>query len=190
MILNLIKLTIKKFTFTMALFMGLLFSLTSINVAVAAENPVQNIAVVIIGSPDFKDKSTMKFIKKYFVDENKNKNLTFLYGDEVQSKYHDYWFDTKGSVDEGVPTKEDFLAFVSYSGYDKVIFLKVEAVFHNEGTLITPGPYGVGVPLTYKKITINGFLVDKDKVVKTASTTQDKFYKCFKEMGKVFNPLL
>ena len=180
----------------------------------------RQIAIVVVSSDaDFKTKSFTNQARKDLKKNNKknkfkfipdsirgtveksNSEFTVLSGDEIQNKYHDYWFD-KGMLQEGNPTREDFVNFVSYSGYDKVIYLLVNnptitqtgAIGStigagNTGTVIYTNSYSAAV-------TIDAFLVDKNKIIKTANASKgggskwSAFKQSIRSISEVFNPLL
>lgn len=104
----------------------LLMTTAIVSEAASLTNTVSNqIAVVIVGSADYKTKEFLNLTKDYFKPIDKSSVITVLSGKDVQNKYQKYWFD-KGLIDEGTPTKEDFVEFVNYSGYNKVIYLVIK----------------------------------------------------------------
>ena len=158
---------------------GLLVLCIANFVSAASLNSAQKIGIVVITAD-----STFK--TKQFNDKSKEafkgmaKNLEVFNGDAVQSKYDDYWLE-KGLLEEGKPTKEDFISFVSFGEYDKVIYLLVrDVVIDGQGE----GGVGIASPLgnttvysntggTGANLTVRAFLCDKNKVVKTVSVTRD-----------------
>ncbi|MBR2179150.1 MAG: hypothetical protein IJ862_01985 [Selenomonadaceae bacterium] len=157
-----------------------------------------------------KDKSKNKF--KFIPDSvrgrfERNKNdFELLAGSEIQNKYHKYWFD-KGFLQEGLPSKETLVEFVQYSGYDKVIFLLVNnPIVTQTGTvgtnIATPTPNGgstgsVFYTNTYEAaLTMDAFLVDKDKIITTANASEVKgdkwsaFKKCVRSICSEIYSLL
>ena len=100
-------------------------------------------------------------------------------------------------IDEGTPTKEDFVEFVNYSGYKQVIYLVIkDSVLEQHGR--TKGKDRSRVSLT-----VNAFLVAKTHVLEGTSSTNEEdsktselrakrgaFKQCVKEISKVFNPIL
>ena len=181
------------------------------NVTFAAPQKKVAVAVVVVSADaDFKGKLFIKDIKKHF--GKKNSNVTILSGDDVQSKYQEYWFD-KESLAEGIPQKEDLIEFVSYGGYDKVIYLVVNPsdVKHSQsGAVMTgrvaPGGLVTGTAVSLDSystsVSVSSFLVNKDKVIKISNSTNSKvsgtalwtkkyaFQKCVKDISKILNPLL
>ena len=203
----------KKISFVLILLAGIVLSqIVSTNFVFAAP---QKIAVVIVSADsDFKSKNFIKRIKENF--GKKNVNVTILAGDEVQSKYQEYWFD-KDLLEEGTPTKEDFIKFVSYGDYDKVIYLMIKTpdVSHSQtgaimGGNTTPlpatGTVNSGTVAYFNSfstsVTVNSFLADKEKIIKTNSSTnsntadqaiwakENAFKRCVKAVSEIFNPLL
>ncbi|MBR2180133.1 MAG: hypothetical protein IJ862_07060 [Selenomonadaceae bacterium] len=170
--------------------------LLSLNVlAEAASNSKTNqqIAVVIVGGADYRTKDFTSYAKDFF---NPGEGMTIAHGKDVQNQYQKYWFD-KGLIDEGTPTKEDFVEFVNYSGYKQVIYLVIkDSVLEQHGR--TKGKDRSRVSLT-----VNAFLVDKTHVLEGTSSTNEEdsktselrakrgaFKQCVKEISKVFNPIL
>ena len=199
----------KKIVFLMALIVGTVICQFLIqNVTFAAP---QNIAVVVVSADDdFKGKLFIKDINKNF--GKNNANVKILSGDDVQSKYQEYWFD-KELVEEGTPKKEDLIDFVSYGNYDKVIYLMIKTpdLKHSQSGAVMTGSVAPGGVVTgtavslgtfSTSVTVSSFLVDKDKVIKIANSTNSKvsetalwtkkyaFQKCVKDISKVLNPLL
>ena len=183
----------KKFFTTIAIF---IICLTSTALA-ATQNSYkdQTIAVVIVGTPDYKTDNYVRYAKEYFEEANVNKNLTILSGNDVQSKYQTYWLE-KGLLDEGTPTKQDFIDFVSYGNYDKAIYLVVKDPVidvHNRKSK----------QRTRASVTVNAFLVDENQIIKVASSTNENdsktselrakrgaFKQCVRDISEVINPLL
>ena len=219
----------KKVTFLIVLIIGVIISqipFANVTFAKSKYTYKSKIAIVVV-SPDAtfktksytnqarkdfeKDKSKNKF--KFIPDSvrgrfEKNKNdFVLIAGEEVQNKYHKYWFD-KGFLQENLPSKETLIEFVQYSGYDKVIFLLVNNPIVTQtgtvGTNITiPNPNGgVTTGTTYYSntyeaaLTMDAFLVDRDKIITTANSSQvrgDKwsaFKKCVRSVCSSIYPSL
>ena len=161
--------------------------------AEAASSPSRQIAVVIVGGADYKTKDFIEYTKNFFKTSN---GLELVTGKEVQTKYQTYWLD-KGLIDEGTPTKEDFVDFVNYSGYNKVIYLVIkDSVIDQHGS-----KKGKGRSRT--SLTVNAFLVNKMQVMKVDSSTNEEdsktselrarrgaFKQCVKEISNNLNPFL
>ena len=162
-------------------------------VAEAASSSKSGVAVVIVGGADYRTKDFTNYTKDYFELSNNEK---VAQGKDVQNKYQKYWF-SKGMIDEGTPTKEDFIKFVNYAGYNKVIYLVVkDSVLEQHGR--TKGKDRSRVSLT-----VNAFLVDKTHIIESASSTNEEdsktselrakrgaFKICVKEISETFNPIL
>ena len=169
--------------------------LLSLNVLVeaASSKSAQQVAVVIVGGADYRTKDFTTCAKDFFKPSD---GTTVDHGKDVQNKYQKYWFD-KGLIDEGTPTKEDFIEFVNYSGYKQVIYLVIkDSVLEQHGR--TKGKDRSRVSLT-----VNAFLVDNTHIVESISTTNEEdsktselrakrgaFKQCVKEISKIFNPIL
>ena len=155
-----------------------------------------------------KDNSKNKFkfipdgLRKRF-ESNKNDFILFA-GEDVQNKYHEYWFK-KGLLQEGTPSKDTLIDFVNYSGYDKVVFLLInKSMMQQTGTIGTqitnPTPSGSSVGTTIytqtyeSSLTMDAFLVDKTKIIQSATTSQvngDKwssFKRAIREICPKINP--
>ena len=168
-----------------------LMSLNAVTEAASKSNP--QIAVVIVGSADYRTKDFTSYAKDFFKLSEGN---TIAYGKDIQNKYQKYWFD-KGLIEEGTATKEDFIKFVNYSGYKQVIYLVIkDSVLEQHGR--TKGKDRSRVSLT-----VNAFLVDKTHIVESTSSTNEEdsktselrakrgaFKECVKEVSQVFNPIL
>ena len=155
-------------------------------------NKSSEIAVVIVGTPDYKTNNFIRYTQEYFKPLN---NLKIATGNEVQSKYQTYWLD-KGSLDEGTPTKDDFIAFVNYSGYNKVIYLVIKdpvVDVHDRKSK----------QRSRASVTVNAFLVDKTQIAKVSSSTNEEdsntselrakrgaFKQCVRDISEVLNPML
>ena len=165
--------------------------------AASLTNTVSNqIAVVIVGSADYKTKEFLNLTKDYFKPIDKSSVITVLSGKDVQNKYQKYWFD-KGLIEEGTPTKEDFVEFVNYSGYNKVIYLVIkDSVLEQHGRK-------KGKDRSRISLSVNAFIVDRNNILESTSSTNDEdsktselrarrgaFKQCVKEISEEFNPLL
>ena len=169
--------------------------LLSLNVLAeaATTNPKQQVAVVIVGSADYRTKDFTSYAKDYF---KPGEGITIAYGKEVQNQYQKYWFG-KGLIEEGTPTKEDFIAFADQSGYRQVIYLVIkDSVLEQHGRK-------KGKDRSRISLTVNAFLVDKTHILGSTSSTNEEdsktselrakrgaFKQCVKEISKEFNPIL
>ena len=163
----------------------------SIN-AEAANFFEEKVGIVIIGSSDYKTKDFIEYAQDFF----KAKDSKIEAGKKIQTKYQNYWLD-KGMIEEGTPTKEDFINFVDYSGCKKVIYLVIKDSVtdqHNRKK---------GKSRARTSLTINAFLTDRNKIIKATSATNEEdsktselrakrgaFKQCVKELSDEINPLL
>ena len=159
----------------------------------AAGNSNQQVAVVIVGSADYRTKDFTSYAKDFF---KPSEGVTVAYGKDVQNQYQKYWFG-KGLIEEGTPTKEDFIAFANQSGYRQVIYLVIkDSVLEQHGRK-------KGKDRSRISLTVNSFLVDKTHILESTSSTNEEdsktselrakrgaFKECVKEISKVFNPIL
>ena len=169
-----------------------IFSVMTTAIVTEAATPGNQIAVVIVGGADYRTKDFVKLTKDLFKVSDE---LTLATGKEVQNKYQMYWLD-KGLIDEDTPTKEDFVQFVNYSGYRKVLYLVIkDSVIDQHGRK-------KGKDRSRASLTVNAFIVDKTKILKFDSSTNEEdsktselrarlgaFKQCVKEISKNFNPL-
>ena len=181
------------------LFLATLMALCLISTAITAEaasltSEVNNkIAVIIVGSADYKTKDFTNITKDLFKVDDKNKPQ-IITGKEVQNKYQKYWF-AKGLLDEGEPTREDFVNFVDYASYKKVIYLVIkDSVLEQHGRK-------KGKDRSRISLTINAFLVNRNQIEASTSSTNEEdsktselrakrgaFKQCVKEISEEFNP--
>ena len=146
-------------------------------------------AVVIVGGSDYKTPSFTKYVQQYF------KATNLAVGNDVQTVYQSYWLD-KGLLEEGTPTKDDFIAFANYAGYKNVLYLKISdpvVDVHNRK----------GKQKTRVSITMNAYLVDKTHFIQNATSTHEEdsdhselraksgaFKQCVRDVSEVINPAL
>ena len=159
--------------------------------ALAASVVTERVGVVIVGGAEYKTKDYYDFVEKYFVKPFAGDRYQVQYGKDAQNKYQNFWLD-KGYLEEQVPTQRDFIDFVSYGAYDRVIFLKVQdSVTDQQGKR------------SRLSVNVNGFLVDRRKVLKASSSTNEEdskasqlrarrgaFKKCAKELHDAIAPLM
>ena len=182
----------KKFI-TAALAMFFLMTAAISAEAAGSFNNSNKIAVVIVGSADYKTKEFIKSTKNIFKSEDKN--IEIVVGKEPQNKYQKYWFN-EGLLDEGTPTKEDFVKFVNWSGYKKVVYLVIkDSVLEQHGRK-------KGKDRSRVSLTINAFIVDKNHIEESTSATNEEdsktselraklgaFKQCNEEISEIFIPL-
>lgn len=157
----------------------------------AAAPYTERAGVVIVSGAEYKTEDYFDFVEKFFVKPFSGKERQFQYGRDAQNKYQNFWLD-KGYLEEQTPTQRDFIEFVSYGAYDKVIFLKVQdSVTDQQGKR------------SRLSVNVNVFLVDRRKVLKAASSTNEEdskssqlrarrgaFKKCVKELSDALEPSL
>lgn len=155
----------------------LLFSMTILMLlchtafAGAAENFLnrhQTVGVVIVGSPDFKTQNFYEYFNGQLRSET-DTSYVIVTGNTPQNKWVDYWLD-KGFLEEQTPKKDDLLGFVSFSGYDKVLFFIVKDPIMEKHTRST----GLFTQATQARVslTTNAFLCTPDAVIKTYSVSK------------------
>lgn len=170
-----------------------LLSLNVLAEAAGSSNSNQQVAVVIVGGADYRTKDFTSYAKDFF---KPSEGTTIAYGKDVQNQYQKYWFG-KGLIEEGTPTKEDFIAFANQSGYRQVIYLVIkDSVLEQHGRK-------KGKDRSRISLMVNAFLVDKTHILESTSSTNEEdsktselrakrgaFKECVKEISKVFNPIL
>lgn len=160
------------------------------------------VGVVIIGGSDFKTPDYYDYIHDTFSqdDEQIIKMYRISAGNELQSKYLDYWID-QGFLEEQTPKKNDLLNFVTYGQYDKVIFLMVKDPVTEKHSR-QAGIFGT-VTQARTSVQINAFLCDNTQIIKTYTAIKEDdsewsdlrakrgaFEKCIKDIAKEIKPLL
>ena len=169
----------------------MLMMLMMASTVLAAANFTERAGVVIVGGAEYKTEDYFDFVEKFFVKPFASDKMQIQYGRDAQNKYQNYWLD-KGYLEEQTPTQRDFIEFVSYGAYDKVIFLKVQdSVTDQQGKR------------SRLSVNVNVFLVDRRKVLKAASSTNEEdskasqlrarrgaFKKCAKELSAAISPSL
>ena len=157
----------------------------------AAARYTERLGVVIVSGAEYKTEDYFDFVEKYFVKPFAGDKMQFQFGRDAQNKYQNFWLD-KGYLEEQTPTQRDFIEFVSYGAYDKVIFLKVQdSVTDQQGKR------------SRLSVNVNAFLVDRRKVLKASSSTNEEdskasqlrarrgaFKKCAKELSEELEPLM
>lgn len=160
------------------------------------------VAVVIVGSSDYKTEDYFQSIDEYICEPNKNKKLKILYGEDVQGKYQEYWLE-KGELTEGTPTKQDLFDFVRYGGFDKVLYLIVQDPVIDRHQ-VRSGLFGQFTSEDIRaSITVNCFLCDDGKVIKNAAAVKEDdsfasilrarrgaFGKCMQSISTTISPFL
>lgn len=160
-------------------------------------NGKDKVAILLMGSNDFKSTQYFTMIENHFLKNNPHASQIVL-GADIQSKYQEYWLD-KGFLEEQQPTKDDLLAMPEYLGVDKVLVLIVKDPVvekHFAFTLMESGEK------SRASIQINAFLIDKEKILKSkVSNNEDDsfssdlrakrgaFKKCMKEISAEMLPL-
>ena len=130
------------------------------------------VGIVIVGGSDFRTPDYYGYIDKTFTAKDKKKygNYKIVSGNDMQSKYLNFWTD-KGFLEEQFPKKQDFLDFVKYSGYGKVLFLMVKDPVTDKHSR-TAGIFGT-VAQTRTSVQINAFLCDGSDIVKTYTAIKE-----------------
>lgn len=133
------------------------------NTSMAAANKHKNCAI-IIGEADFKTRSYMAYLDKFFADYD------FESGETAQNMYMDYWLN-QGELEEGKLNKAVMLDIAKTSGYDKVLFLVINSsVVEKNKTEI--GTW-MGYEYTRANIEVKALLVDSEKIIKSASKVEE-----------------
>ena len=217
----------RKFVFVMSLMVGFIVTqiFTAKNVfaeKVPDEEKVQVAVVIIANDPAFKSEYYAKMAKKSFEkavnkkrnvfdsalrditgDYSKNKSVNIIASDVILNKFQNYLED-KGIDQSKRTNKKTFIDFVNYGNYDKVIYLVVDdpIIDTNGDAATTNNTVVIKSHITYDtSLTVNGFLVDREKVLTRFSTTRNwtgnrlaakhgAFDECVRSISKEFNPML
>ena len=218
----------RKFVFVMSLIVGFLvtqiFTLkNAFAEKVPEEEKVQVAVVIIANDPAFKSERYAKSAKKSFEkavnkkrnvfdsalrditgEYSKNKSVNIIASDVILNKFQNYLED-KGIDESKRASKETFIDFVNYGDYDKVIYLVVDdPVIDTNGDTSSAagGTVIIKSHISYDtSLTVNGFLVDGEKVITKFSATRNwtgnrgaakygAFDECVRSISKEFNPML
>lgn len=142
----------------------------------SSASATQNVGIIIIGDDDFKQEVYFNRSAKIF-DVKKNPNISVKVGETVQKNYSDY-FKEKSISDAKPPKLENLLEFAKQNNFDRVLCLVVKNpgvsnyYEYEEGLL--PGS---GLKLSQHftvTITVNAYLCDREKILKTVSITKKK----------------
>ena len=168
------------------------------NAALAKEAGGERVAILLMGSNDFKTDQYFSMLGKYFLDNNPHHNRIVI-GSDIQSKYQEYWLD-KGFLEEQKPEKEDLIALVSYLEVDKVLFLMVkDPVVEKTYTM----DWFESGERSRASIQVNAFMASREKVLKLKAANHEDdsfasdlrakrgaFKKCVVEISKDMLPLM
>ena len=227
----------RKLFLLLVLFIGIFSIQISITNTVFAASSKQKLAVVIITKDsDYKIRANFKFNTSVFGRTTSSKHLAKIAGikiprppksikgitsrshvnnlktfsdKKIQSKYQEFC-NSRGFSDGVRPYDQDFIDFLSYSGYDKAIFLIVgDTNLYYGGASGYAIPNGVGgstviVAQNFSASTsVSAFLVDKNGIIKranysgTGNVANGAMYaksfaykKCIEEISETINPLL
>lgn len=183
----------------MILVMMTLLAVTAVSGAASAEKASgERVAILLMGSNDFKTDQYFGMLGKYFLDNNPHHNRIVI-GSDIQSKYQEYWLD-KGFLEEQKPEKDDLIALVSYLDVDKVLFLMVkDPVVEKTYTM----DWFESGERSRASIQVNAFLASREKVLKLKAANHEDdsfasdlrakrgaFKKCVVEISKDMLPLM
>ena len=145
----------------------LIFSLLVIGNVAFAGTP-QRVAVVIVGTSDFKTQDFFEYFQNQLSDET-DTSYKIITGNEPQNKWTDYWIE-KGFLEEQTPqNKDDLIGFTKTSGYDKVLFFLVkDAVTEKQARTWIFDKW----EQSRTSVTTNAFLCTTEKVIRTYSVTK------------------
>lgn len=168
------------------------------NGALAKGASGERVAILLMGSNDFKTDQYFAMIGKYFLDNNPHHNR-ILVGSDIQSRYQEYWLD-KGFLEEQKPEKDDLIALVDYLGVDKVLFLMVKDPVVEKSFAMDFFESG---ERSRASIQVNAFLANREKVLKLKAANHEDdsfasdlrakrgaFKKCVVEISKDMLPLM
>lgn len=151
----------------------LAFSCTALaaNTNFSFAKPGGNVGVVIISGSVFKTPDFFNYAKDALMPKDKAR-YNVQSGNDVQSLYQSYWLD-KGFINEQTPQKEDLLEFVSYSQFDKVVYIfitdsKVDQHFDGVWDDLFGDFQTIRASVDFKV-----FVCDKNDILKLLSTTKE-----------------
>lgn len=138
---------------------GLIFAIICISSSCFAAGAQKDIGVVLIGSSEYKEDHMISVMVEIMTTENPSGVVMHVGADE-QSKYQEFWF-TKGKLDADNPTPQNFLEYVNYTGYDKVLFLVVK------DPVVDTKKEGLFGTVESKRVSveIKGYLVGHEKLI-------------------------
>lgn len=127
-----------------------------------------NVGVVVIASSDYKDDHFFSVLDK---ELKQVAGHNVVSGNVMQTSYQDYWLD-KGFLEAQQPSPQGFVDFVNYSGYDKVLFIVMKDPVVDKG--VVTGLFGDVVAMkTRATVETKGFLVDKERIIKHFTSTNE-----------------
>lgn len=178
--------------------MTVLLLMAGCNGAFAKGASGERVAILLMGSNDFKTDQYFAMIGKYFLDNNPHHNR-ILVGSDIQSRYQEYWLD-KGFLEEQKPEKDDLIALVDYLEVDKVLFLMVKDPVVEKSFAMDFFESG---ERSRASIQVNAFLANREKVLKLKAANHEDdsfasdlrakrgaFKKCVVEISKDMLPLM
>ena len=185
----------KRFFIFAAMFIMMMCSLMPSAANAAAG---EKVAILLMGSNDFKTDQYFSMIEKQFLANNPHHNRIVI-GSNIQSKYQEYWLD-KGFLEEQKPTKEDLTNLVAYLDVDKVLFIMVKDPVVEKSWAMDFFQSG---QRSRASIQVNAFLADREKVLKLMAANHEDdsmssdmrakrgaFKKCVIEVSKDMLPLM
>lgn len=142
--------------------------MAGIGIANPQEVYASNVGVVVIASSDYKDDHFFSILDKELQQVSGHNVVS---GNVMQTKYQDYWLDN-GFLEEQQPSPQAFVDFVNYSGYDKVLFIVMKDPVVDKNTV--SGWLGRTIQTrTRATVETKGFLVDKERIVKHFTSTNE-----------------
>ncbi len=143
------------------------FVMTFMAFAAPAFAAPSNIGVVLIAGTEYKEAHFMSQLTDIMQSDPNGKFIMYV-GNDEQSRYQNYWF-MKGSLDIPEPSPQGFMEYTASTGYDQILFLVVkDPVVDTKRT----GWFG-SVEEKRIAVEINGFLVSKDSLVASYSSTNE-----------------
>ena len=169
------------------------FLLLSCNTVLAASSGgKQTVAVVIVGTNDFKTQNFFEYLDDQLKSEDNSYNLAV--GKIPQNKWINYWI-AQGYLGEQKPKKKDLVYFTQFSQYDKVLFMLVQnpvtekssrpAGWFNKYEKTRTSVMVIGI-LSSPKGIINSFSVSKqdDSEWSDMRAKMGAMKKCARDIGK------
>ena len=151
------------------------FTLLAVTTTTATANTLKSIGIIIISADEFKSEVYFNRSASIF-NADKNSNIKVEVGESLQQKYSDYCKDKEISDNEP-PRLENLLEFTVQNNFDYLLCLVIkEPEVSKYMKKVYGGQYigEVNAEHFTVSMTINAYMCDKTKLLKTHSVTKNK----------------
>ena len=156
------------------LFFLLMFACVASAAVVNLDNPDKKNGILLIGSREFRTEQYFQRSREIFKVE-KNQNVSFEVGEELQKKYADYCQDNAINKNNA-PELKELLEFVKQNDFDCILCLVIKDPEISES--VKTEYLGFDMTGNVKHFTVsmevNAFLCDKTKLIKTYTSVKKK----------------